>query len=247
MISKSKKNNPLIHIGTSGWSYAHWKENFYPSDVKTKEWLNYYGKSFHTVEVNSTFYRTPPVSTFQTWHDQVPESFLFSIKANRYITHIKRLKDCKDSVEYLYKNLTALNKKVGPILFQLPPSFGKNMDRLKEFLEGLNPEYQSVFEFRHESWFEQEVYDFLTKHKIGLCITDLNGDLSPEVITTDFTYLRLHGPKKAYQSSYGKEGIDAWYKRIKKWSKEVSVFCYFDNDEKGYAIKDAEDLSKCFM
>ncbi|MFA6916900.1 MAG: DUF72 domain-containing protein [Parachlamydiales bacterium] len=245
-MPKNTKQKPLIHIGTSGWSYAHWKEIFFPEGLKTGEWLNFYAEAFPTVEINSTFYRTPSISTFHNWYDQVPDNFLFSLKINRYITHLKRLKDCRESLDYFYKNVEVLKPKVGPILFQLPPTFHKNSERFTEFLSWLHPDYRYVFEFRHESWFVEEVYELLAQKQIGLCITDLTGSLTPEVLTTDFTYLRLHGPKKAYQGSYGKEGLREWQKRIMNWSKEASVFCYFDNDEKGYAIQDARSLTDMF-
>ncbi len=239
-----KKNH--IHIGTSGWSYEHWKENFYPKGLGTKKWLHYYSEHFPTVEINSTFYRLPRATTIKDWHNQVPKDFLFAIKASRYITHIKRLHDCKDSVEYLLALLEDLKPKLGPILIQLPPSFKMNKERLLDFLGYLKKDFRYVFEFRHDSWYKDEIYDYLHKHKIGLCITDLNGIHSPEVITTDFTYMRLHGPHKAYVGSYGPEGLKMWRKKIEKWSENASVYCYFDNDEKGYAIKDAAVLQEYF-
>lgn len=242
-MSTNKKN---IHIGTSGWSYDHWKENFYPKGLKSREWLNYYSDFFSTVEVNSTFYHSPKESTIQSWYAQVPQEFLFSIKANRYITHLKRLNDCAESLEFFYKNIKDLKSKTGPILFQLPPSFKINKDRLVEFTHLLNDKYLHVFEFRHQSWYIDEIYELLSKKKIALCITDLNGSLSPEEITADFTYLRLHGPQKAYQGSYGKAKLKWWKKKIEKWSSNTSVYCYFDNDEKGFAVKDAGMLKSFF-
>lgn len=239
MIKKSSA--PQIYIGTSGFSYKHWKENFYPNDLNTKKWLNYYSQVFSTVELNTTFYRLPLLSTVKNWHSQVPESFQFSIKASRYITHQKRLHDCQDSVRLFYQTIGEFQSKMGPILFQLPPSFKMNKELLSEFITNLQPSHLHVFEFRHDSWFVDEIYDILKKNKIALCITDLNGKLTPEEVTTHFTYIRLHGPKKAYQGSYGPQ-LKVWKKKIKHWSLKASVFCYFDNDEKGYAIQDARTL-----
>lgn len=232
----------LIHIGTSGWSYNHWKENFYPEGLGTKKWLLYYSETFKTVEINNTFYRVPRETTVKNWVKAVPKDFLFSVKASRYITHLKRLHDCKESLDYFFSIIQHFQDKLGPILFQLPPSFKVNKERLEEFIALLDPSYRVVFEFRHESWFNKEIYALLKQHNLALCITDLGGKQSPEVLTADFTYIRLHGPKKAYQGTYGEKGIDAWYKKIKKWSKTAAVFCYFDNDEKGYAIQDAKAL-----
>lgn len=233
---------PQIFIGTSGWSYNHWKENFYPNGLKTSNWLNYYGQVFSTVEVNTTFYHTPLVSTTKNWYTQVPSDFLFSIKASRYITHLKRLNDCEKSLEFFYKSLTNLKSKIGPILFQLPPSFKANKSRLIEFITLLDKQHKYTFEFRHETWFTDEIYELLAKNNIALCITDLNGIQSPKVLTADFTYMRLHGPHKAYVGSYGPAKLKAWKKEIKKWATQTSVYCYFDNDEKGYAIQDAKFL-----
>lgn len=232
-----------IHIGTSGWSYAHWKENFYPEKMPANQWLNFYGETFSTVEINTTFYHIPSESTVERWYQVVPENFLFSVKASRYITHIKRLKDCKDSVKLFFSSIKKLQTKVGPILFQLPPSFKMDKERLENFIGLLNDKYIYTFEFRHESWYVNEIYDLLNKNKIALCITDLGGKLSPMEVTSNFTYLRLHGPQKAYQGSYGLPKLRLWKKRMNEWiDKKKSVYCYFDNDEKGFAIEDARTL-----
>lgn len=238
------KTSPSIHIGTSGFSYPHWKENFYPEKLNQKKWLNYYSQVFSTVELNTTFYHLPLASTIENWHAQVPEHFLFTIKASRYITHQKRLHDCKESLRIFYERIHGLKSKIGPILFQLPPSFKMDKERLIGFIKLLKKSKQHVFEFRHESWYVDEIYDLLKKNKIALCITDLNGKQSPEEITTDFTYIRLHGPRKAYQGSYGPQLLKVWKDKIEHWSKKVSVFCYFDNDEKAYAISDAKLLKE---
>mgnify|MGYP000497008879 CR=1 FL=1 len=238
-----KKGNPEIFIGTSGWSYTHWKEIFYPHGLSTTEWLHFYAEAFPTVEVNTTFYHTPSLSTVENWFKQVPKDFRFSIKASGYITHQKRLHDCEESLGYFFESIKKLKSKVGPILFQLPPSFKINQERLMNFISHLDKKYQYTFEFRHISWFTKEIYDLLTKHQIALCITDLNGKLTPEEITSYFSYIRLHGPHSSYQGSYGTPKLKIWKKKIEKWlSSNTSVYCYFDNDEKGYAIQDAKQL-----
>lgn len=240
MISKKAR----VFIGTSGWSYSHWKENFYPHKLATTKWLNYYATFFSTVELNTTFYGLPSIKTIKKWMTDVPSDFHFSIKASRYITHQKRLHDCGESLEIFFKVIKEFGPKTGPFLFQLPPSFKINLDRLVEFISLLKKEYAYVFEFRHDTWFVQEIYDLLMKNNIALCLTDLNGELSPEEITADFTYIRLHGPKKAYQGSYGEKSLKDWKNKIENWKKHhISTYCYFDNDEKGYAIQDAKELS----
>lgn len=240
---KSNLHSAQNFIGTSGWSYGHWKENFYPGEIKQADWLKYYSSVFSTVEVNTTFYHVPLLSTVKKWKATVSENFSFSIKASRYITHQKRLHDCKESLAYLFSHIDQLKNKMGPILFQLPPSFHANKDLLADFINLLNKKHRYVFEFRHLTWFEEDIYELLSKKNIALCITDLNGKLTPEVITADFTYLRLHGPKRAYQGSYGPVKLRAWKKKIQKWNDSgTSVYCYFDNDEKGYAIEDARTI-----
>lgn len=236
-----------VHIGTSGWSYNHWKENFYPKGLVSTGWLNYYTTVFSTVEVNTTFYHAPLATTTKKWAETVPKNFQFSIKASRYITHQKRLNNCQESLNFFYNSIEKLKPKAGPILFQLPPSFAINTERLKEFLELLTNDYRYTIEFRHTTWYTKDIYALLSKHKIALCITDLNGKLSPQEITTDFTYLRLHGPHKSYRGSYGPRSLRAWKKKIQRCiDSNVEVYCYFDNDEKGYAVTDAKFLQDLF-
>jgi uncharacterized protein YecE (DUF72 family) len=245
-MSGKKKSLPTCHIGTSGWSYEHWKETFYPEGLKAVEWLNYYAKIFSTVEINTTFYHTPRHKTVQHWHDQVSKDFIFSMKMNRYITHRKKLNDSQESLEIFYKSIQHLKAKVGPILVQLPPSFKINEERLITFINLLDHQYRYTFEFRHESWFVDRVYEILKEHQMALCITDLNGKQSPEEITADYTYIRLHGPHHAYQGSYGPKRLKVWKEKIEKWLTDCSVYCYFDNDEKSYATKDAQFLQDLF-
>lgn len=237
------QHSSKIHIGTSGWSYVHWKENFYPSKLPSSDWLNFYSEVFPTVEINTTFYHAPLPTTTEKWFKEVPKNFQFAIKASFYITHRKRLNDCSESLDFFYKSIQALQPKAGPILFQLPPFFSINQERLELFLNLLRSDYRYTFEFRHKTWFTNEIYKLLARHKIALCITDLHGKLTPEEVTADFTYLRLHGPHKDYQGSYGPVRLKAWKKKIDNWlDSDKEVYCYFDNDEKGYAIQDAKKL-----
>lgn len=237
--------HPKIHIGTSGWYYEHWNENFYPEDVKSNERLPYYAQHFKTVEINTTFYHLPKETTIDKWIKDVPKNFVFSVKASQYITHRKRLKDAKESTELFFQRIAPLGKHLGPILFQLSPSFKMNFERLETFIQHLPSKYQYVFEFRHSSWFVDDIYHILKRNKIGLCITDLGGKISPEEVTADFVYIRLHGPQHVYRGSYGPARLKTWLKKILNWEKEKkSVYCYFDNDEKGYAIQDAKTIQE---
>lgn len=234
-----------IFIGTCGWSYNHWEEVFYPK-IPAQRRLHFYAQFFKTVEVNSTFYGLPRMQTVKNWTLQVPPSFCFSIKASRFITHVKRLKNCQESLQLFYNQIGYFEQQVGPILFQLPPSFEKDTERLQEFVELLSPQYKYTFEFRADSWFDEEVYELLKEKKIALCISDLNGSLSPIEVTADFVYIRLHGPEEAYQGYYGKTGLASWAKRIEDWVNrdEKGVYIYFDNTDKGPAIQDAQLLEK---
>lgn len=236
-----------IRIGTSGWYYKHWDEVFYPKEIKSSARLPFYAESFSSVEVNATFYRLPSEETVKNWFYQVPKDFIFSIKANQFITHRKRLKDPIESTANFFKIVSLLESKLGPILFQLPPSFQLNLDRLNEFTSQLPKEFKYAFEFRHESWYCSQTYEVLKNNHCALCITDLAGKLSPIEVTAPWTYIRLHGPKKAYQGSYSSKQILEWKERIEKWHNgRVQVFCYFDNDEKGFAIQDAKTLFTYF-
>lgn len=243
MLGCGKRGTAIIHIGTSGWSYDHWKEIFYPKEVKSPERLHFFGGHFDTVEVNSTFYHNPSESTIKNWVKQVPKNFVFSVKANGYITHRKRLKDFEQSTVLFFEKVKLFGTKLGPILFQLPPSFKEDRERLEAFTSYLPMKYSYVFEFRHDSWFNEDVYKILRQRNISLCLTDIWGKLTPEVETADFMYVRLHGPKKAYQGKYSKKEIEEWQKRILRWQKEnLDAYCYFDNDEKAYAVHDAKRL-----
>lgn len=227
-----------VWVGTSGWSYAHWDTVFYPKEAPANQHLKFYSDFFNTVEINTTFYHLPLPQTVKNWYKQVPPAFLFSIKASRYITHTKRLLDSADALKNFYTNIKYLKEKTGPILFQLPPSFALNLQRLEDFIALLDSQYAYTFEFRHPTWYTQKVYSLLKSHNIALCVTDLNGTLSPVKMTADFAYVRLHGPKAAYRGRYSEEKLLEWKKQIQIWSKKGQVFLYFDNDEKSYAVKD---------
>jgi len=232
-----------IHIGTSGWHYSHWKGPYYPKDLSTKDFLAHYAKEFSTVEINNTFYRLPEVATLQNWQALVPKNFLFSVKASRYITHVKKLKDPKASLRKFFTRIQHIKEQVGVILFQLPPKWSLNLPRLEEFLKALPKGYRFAFEFRDPSWLCDEVYALLKKGKHALCLYEFAGEKTPLIVTAKFVYVRLHGPKRAYQGSYSPKALDKWAKQFLEWAKKgIHVFCYFDNDEKGYAPKNALKL-----
>jgi len=234
-----------IHIGTSGWHYDHWKGPFYPEDLPHREMLRYYADRFHTVELNNTFYQLPQDKTLAQWQDTVPDEFIFSVKASRCITHMKKLKDPCQSVPPLLKRTEALKDKLGPFLFQLPPRWSINTKRLDSFLESLPKDLSCTFEFRDPSWFDSRTYRILEKHGAAFCIYQLAGRLSPREITADLVYVRLHGPGEAYQGKYDEETLSQWAKRFLAWvDGGRKVYCYFDNDEAGYAAQNAARLQE---
>jgi uncharacterized protein YecE (DUF72 family) len=234
-------DNRQIFIGTSGWHYKHWKGPFYPSDMNTKDFLPYYADRFETTEINNTFYSLPQEKTLKQWQSRVQKDFVFSVKASRYITHMKKLKDPEAGLSRFLPIVKALDKNPGPVLFQLPPKWNCNADRLKRFLEVLDGhEHQWVFELRDRSWFNDEVLKLLSDHGAALCIYDMEQEVSPKEITTDFTYIRLHGPGAKYQGDYDTQALAGWAGAFSSWAaKGIRVYCYFDNDEQGFAARDA--------
>jgi len=232
------------HIGTSGWHYSHWQGVFYPDDLKAADQLSFYAERFQTVEINNSFYRRPRVSTFENWKDAVPAGFLFAVKANRFITHLKKLNGVLQSTLDFIHLAGHLREKLGPILFQLPPSWKVNPARLEEFTDGLPQEYRFAFEFRNASWHVPEVYEILRRNNCAFCIYELAGHQSPMEETADFVYVRLHGPHGKYQGKYTDEVMADWAQRCRKWQqKGKEVYIYFDNDEKGYAAENARQLN----
>jgi uncharacterized protein YecE (DUF72 family) len=229
-----------IYIGTSGWSYDHWKGLFYPEDLASQDMLGYYAHRLRSVEINSSFYRLPERPTFERWRDAVPDGFVFSTKASRYITHMKKLKDPKLSARRFFTRVGALGRALGPILFQLPPRWSFNEHRLADFLDQLPAKYRYAFEFRDSTWLNDRAFTLLGQHNAALCIYDLAGFRSPLETTADFVYLRLHGPKTAYGGSYDTRALACWARRISAWAQSGrTAYCYFDNDERGDAVDNA--------
>ena len=232
-----------IRIGTSGWTYTHWIELFYPVNWPKSRWLEYYTQHFDTVELNSTFYRLPLVKTFENWKTRTPERFLWALKANKYITHIKRLKEPEEPLERFYTAASGLKEKQGPILFQLPPSLSFDENEFEHFCRSLNPSLLHALEVRHPSWITDRLFAILKKHNIAFCIADTAGRYPyHEVLTADFVYVRLHGSKKLYASDYSEGELQSWAQKINEWEKDT--YLYFDNDFEGHAVKNAKRLKE---
>jgi uncharacterized protein YecE (DUF72 family) len=229
-----------IYIGTSGWSYKHWMGTFYPPGTKQKDRFPYYQKFFKTVELNSPFYHLPPRQTFEKWKDDVPDDFIYAVKASRFITHMKKLNDAGDSLTRLLDNASGLDEKLSIILFQLPPKWEINVERFRAFLEKLPTGNRYTFEFRDHTWYQDTVYSLLREFNCAFCIYELAGHTSPIEVTANYVYVRLHGPGDKYQGSYSDEVLEEWAARCKDWSDSgKDVYVYFDNDQEGYAAFNA--------
>jgi uncharacterized protein YecE (DUF72 family) len=240
----SKALSRKIHIGTSGWHYDHWTGPFYPENLSPSDYFGFYAKHFNSVEINNSFYRLPDKKTIIHWRDTSPPGFIFTVKASRYITHMKKLKRPDDSLKSLLERVSLLEEKLGVILFQLPPRWHLNLKRLEDFLNILPGEYRYAFEFRDPSWFESSVYEALAQCGAAFCIYDFRGCLSAKEVTADFIYFRFHGPNPdAYRGKYDRQFLAGWAEAFSNWSKKnKEIFCYFDNDEAGFAVQNALEL-----
>jgi len=233
-----------VFVGTSGWNYPHWKRVFYPSDLSSRDWLPFYAQKFPVVEVNYSFYRLPKPSTYKRWSDQTPRNFIFSLKASRFITHVKRLRGAEEALVLFLENAKSLEEKKGPIFFQLPPSFRADPQRLENFLKLFPKEGRFAFEFRHRSWFEEEIFALLRKHNVALIAADTPRYPYAEVQTADFFYLRLHGHEVLYASKYSLSQLKRYARKIKDWKRKGDVFVFFDNDFGGLAVRNARELGE---
>ena len=230
-----------IRIGTSGFHYRHWVGPFYPAKTPASKMLEYYIRHFDTLELNNSFYRLPTIEAFECWRDSTPRNFVFAVKASRFITHNKKLKDPENAIENLLPRTEHLQRKLGPILFQLPPKWKVNTERLIALLEILPREHRYAFEFRELSWMTPEVCRILRRFNAAFCIYELAGYHTPLEITADFSYIRLHGPTTGkYQGSYSQSRLEEWARWMEEQAKSLkAVYVYFDNDQAGYAAQNA--------
>jgi len=240
-----------IFIGTSGYNYWHWWNGvFYPPEVPQRKWLEYYVRYFDTVELNVSFYRLPRKETFTSWYKRTPAHFLFALKGSRFITHVKRLKECQEPLNLFFDYAQGLKEKLGIVLWQLPPQFPLNLERLKDFCQllashELAGHVRQAFEFRHPDWFKPEVYQCLREYNFSLCIAHSPEYPESEEVTADFVYLRFHGGKILYGSKYTERELVEWGKKITHWlEQEKDVYVYFNNDAHGYAVENALRLGE---
>jgi uncharacterized protein YecE (DUF72 family) len=231
----------IYHLGTSGWSYPGWVSLFYPEDLSSKDWLSFYSQNFSTVEINMTFYRFPKPDTLKNWLEKTPPDFRFTLKANRQITHLKKIKNVQHEVRYFYILANSLKEKLGCILFQLPPSIHFDLPLLEDFLSSLSPDYKNVIEFRHESWYQEAVYDLLRSAKVTFCIVSSAKVPGTVIETADTAYVRFHGLTGEHRHNYTDDELKDWAEKI-KMIQARECFIYFNNDYQAYAVTNAKTM-----
>jgi len=226
------------YVGTSGWHYDHWRDEFYPRGLAKSGWLEFYSGHFTTVELNNSFYQLPSEKAFINWRNSSPPGFVFSVKVNRFITHIKRLQDTAEPVARFMARARLLDEKLGPLLYQLPRNMKRDYQVLEDFLKALPGDAHHVFEFRHNSWFDDGVFSLLRRYNAGFCIYDMPGFSTPVVATSDFGYIRFHGSQRLYGGCYSDDELEEWASRITGLGVGA-VYAYFNNDAEGFAISNA--------
>jgi uncharacterized protein YecE (DUF72 family) len=232
-----------IRIGCSGWLYRHWRGLFYPEGLPQKRWFEHYASVFDTVEINNSFYRLPKAETFAAWRDQAPPGFCYSVKANRFLTQAKKLKDCAEPLQRMLTPFRALEPRLGPILYQLPPRFRANPERLAEFVALLPRDLVHVFEFREQSWLTEEILKLLDENGMAFCAHDMPGIPTPRWASGPIAYVRFHGGVGKYWGRYSDEALLGWTDWIVEQARAGRpVWCYFNNDIHGHAIDDALTL-----
>lgn len=235
----------VLRIGTSGYQYRHWRGRFYPVGLPTDRWLSHYANAFDTVELNVTFYRLPAATTFAGWAGTVPDEFVFAVKASRYLTHVRRLRDPGPAVARLLERAEKLGPRLGPVLLQLPPDMRFEPERLAATLAAFPRNVRVSVEPRHPSWFVAECRRMLERHRAALCLTDRGSRPGPIWRTADWTYLRLHEGRASPRPCYGRDALAGWARRLMEgWGRDADAYVYFNNDGLGCAIRDAAVLGR---
>ena len=230
-----------VHVGTSGWQYRDWRGTFYPQGLRQADWLAHYAERFATVEVNNTFYRLPEPERFEAWAKGTPDGFVMALKASRYLTHVKRLKDPAPPVARMLEHAEPLKRKLGPVLVQLPPNFHADLDRLDAALRAFPEHVRVAVEPRHASWFSEELRALLTEREAGLCLADRDSKLiTPAWATASWGFVRFHAGRARPHPCYGRQALDTRAGLIADlWPADADVFCYFNNDTHCCAVRDA--------
>ena len=238
-----KGRSSQCRVGTSGWVYPHWRGVFYPPNLPQSRWFDHYARTFDTVEINNTFYRLPATETFERWREQAPPGFTFAVKANRYLTHVRRLKECTEPLARFLERVRRLGTHLGPILYQLPPRWHPDLERLAAFLDLLPEDLVHVFEFRDPRWFTEPVRALLAERSMAFCIFNAPGIECPRWVTAPVVYLRFHGSAELYAGRYSREKLAAWAEFIRHLLAEgYQVYAYFNNDAYGHAVINAQEL-----
>jgi uncharacterized protein YecE (DUF72 family) len=222
--------------------YPHWRDTIYPAGLPQRLWLQHYATNFSTVEINNSFYRLPGANAFESWRDQVPKGFVYAVKASRFLTHMKKLKDPEESLGLLFERIVHLGSALGPVLYQLPPHWRVDRDRLERFLKALPDGYRHAIEFREPSWISEDVFRLLQDHNVAHCIHDLGGTDIPRRVTSPFTYVRFHGGS-SHGGNYPNNVLESWADQIRTWEAQgIGVYAYFNNDVGGHAVRNAQTL-----
>jgi uncharacterized protein YecE (DUF72 family) len=234
-----------LHVGTSGWHYRDWRGAFYPEELPTRSWLAYYAARFGSVELNNTFYRLPEAADFRNWKSQTPKGFLFTVKASRFLTHYRRLRDPEEPVERLLAAAGALGEQLGAVLLQLPPNLPVDGPALREVFEAFGRRARLACEFRHSSWYCDPVYDLMEAHGVSLCLADRRNRHTPLVRTASWGFVRMHEGVAAPRPHYGSRALATWVDRVSElWGTNGECFVYFNNDHGACAIRDAVEFVK---
>jgi uncharacterized protein YecE (DUF72 family) len=229
-----------IRIGCSGWEYAHWRGDFYPTGLPRRAWLERYAEVFNTVELNNSFYRLPTVDAFAAWARQVPDGFAMAVKASRYLTHFKRLREPKEPIERLWARARQLGDRLGPVLYQLPPRWRRNRERLETFLAALPAGRDQAIEFRDPSWYHDEIHELLVRYRVALCLHDMVGSATATQPVGPFVYVRFHGSGPRYGGRYPSRALEGWANQLVGWAADGRpAWVYFNNDVGGHAPRDA--------
>ena len=232
-------------VGCSGWQYKHWRGDFYPSELPTTRWFEHYAAHFDTVEINNTFYRLPEEATFRRWAERAPVRFLFAVKASRFLTHMKKLKDPEEPLERLFDRMRPLGRHLGPVLYQLPPGWKPDRNRLEHFLQALPKGVRHVLEFREPTWYGQEVTELLEKYRVSRCLHDMKGSATGMTRVGPCVYVRFHGPSGTYSGGYPKDRLARWADWLNEQRRDgIEVYAYFNNDVGGHAPRDAVTLRR---
>jgi uncharacterized protein YecE (DUF72 family) len=235
-------------VGCSGWQSQHWRGDFYPADLPVSKWFDYYAQRFDTVEVNNTFYRLPERATFAAWRRRAPQRFIFAVKASRFLTHMKKLRDPEEPIVRLFMRLRGLGKHLGPVLYQLPSGWRVNADRFAHFLDALPPRIRHVVEFRDPSWNSAPIRSLLDRYRVSMCLHDMPGSATGKDRVGPIVYVRFHGATGRYEGGYSIERLRSWATWLNaQRAAGCDVYAYFNNDVGGHAPRDAVALRRALQ